>query len=121
MKISTKTVATLLVAATVAAAIPGISQISMSKKRRESQFDKLLQRHDRKGELRAELLGITAYDLRRLLRIMSFDDVLNSCGISSKRAFRLALVGRLRDELLRRGWSRARIETYVMRRSVRLA
>lgn len=121
MKLSTKTVATLLVAATVAAAVPGISQVSISKLRRESQFDRLLQRHDRKGELRADILGMPARDLRRMLRTMSFDDIIKSCGIDSKRAFRLALVGKLRNELRQRGWSRSRIDTYVMRRTLRIA
>ena len=43
MKLSTKTVASLLVVTAVAATVPGLSQIAVPKKRRESQFDKLLQ------------------------------------------------------------------------------
>lgn len=121
MRLSTKTVASLLVAATVAAAVPGLSQISISKRRRESQFDRLLQRHDRKGELRAELLGISPYEFRRLSKSMTFDEIVRACGIDSKRTFRLALVGKLRDELRCRGWSRNRIDTYVMRRTLRVA
>ena len=88
MKLTTKTVATLLVAASIAAAVPGMSQLPTTKARRQSQFDLLLRRHDRKGELRAEIL---------------------------------ALVGMLRDELLRRGWSRTRIDRYVMLRALRMA
>ena len=49
MKLTTKTVASLLVVTAVAAAVPGLSQITIPKKRRESQFDKLLSRHDRKA------------------------------------------------------------------------
>ena len=120
MKLSTKTVASLLVASTVAAAVPGLSQIQISKKRRESQFDRLLQRHDRKGELRAEILGISAYEFRKLQRTMTLDQIIRAHGIDSKRSFRMALVGMFRDELLQRGWTRTRIDTYVMRRAIRV-
>ena len=121
MKLSTKTVATLLVTASLAAAVPGLSQLSTPKKRRESQFDRLLQRHDRKGELRAEILGMDAYAFRQAIRTQSLDELIVQCGIGSKRAFRMALVGMLRDELLNRGWTRARIDRYVLVRAVRLA
>jgi hypothetical protein len=121
MKLSTKTVASLLVATTVAAAVPGLSQITISKRRRESQFDRLLQSHDRKGELRAELLGIPSYQFRQLSKTMDFGAIVKSCGMDSKRTFRLALMGKLRDELRSRGWSRKRIDTYVMRRALRVA
>ena len=121
MKLSTKNVATLLVAASLAAAAPGISQLTVSKKRRESRFDRLLQRHDRKGELRAELLSMSAQDFRQAIRTASLDTLISQSGMGTKRAFRMALVGRLRDELLSRGWTRARIERYVLIRAVRMA
>lgn len=121
MKLTTKTVATLLVASSIAAAVPGISQLPISKKRRESQFDKLLQRHDRKGEIRAELLGMSAYDFRQTMRTKNLEQLITESGMGSKRAFRLALVGMLRDELLQRGWSRTRIDRYVMVRALRMA
>jgi hypothetical protein len=121
MKLSTKTTASLFVVTAVAAAVPGLSQIAIPKKRRESQFDKLLTRHDRKGELRAEILGISPYEFKKMSRTMSFDDIVRACGIESKRSFRLALLGRLRSELLARGWSRSRIDTYLLVRAPRLA
>lgn len=121
MKLTTKTVATLLVVSSIAAAVPGLSQIAVSKKRRESQFDALLQRHDRKGEIRANLLGMNAYEFRQKMRSRSLEQLIVESGIGSKRTFRLALVGMLRDELLQRGWSRARIDRYVMIRAVRMA
>ena len=121
MKLSTKTTASLFVVTAVAAAVPGLSQIAIPKKRRESQFDKLLTRHDRKGELRAEILGISPYEFKKMSRTMSFDDIVRACGIESKRSFRLALLGRLRSELLARGWSRSRIDTYLLVRALRLA
>ena len=120
MKLSTKTIASLLVVTAVASAVPGISQVAVPKRRRKSQFDKLLAIHDRKGELRAEILGISAPEFREMSRTMNFGQIVCACGIGSTRAFRLALFGRLRDELLRRGWSRARIDTYVLARSSRV-
>ena len=59
MRISTKTLASLLLVTAVMAAAPGIGKKSREH-RRETQFDRILQRHDRKGELRAEVLGIDA-------------------------------------------------------------
>lgn len=121
MKLSTKTIASLMVVTAVASAMPGVSQIGLSRQRRKSQFDKLLAVHDRKGELRAEILGIDAPTFRRMSRTKPFAQIVRECGIGSTRAFRLALFGRLRDELLRRGWSRAKIDAYVTARASRMA
>jgi hypothetical protein len=121
MKLATKTVARLLVATAVAAAVPGLSQITIPKKRRESQFDKLLATHDRKGELRAAILGISPHEFKQLSKTGSFEHVIQSCGFYSKRDFRIALLGYLRNELLQRGWSRTRIDTYILVRAPRLA
>ena len=121
MKLPTKTVASLLVAASAAATVPGLSQLSISGKHKVSQFDRLLQRHDRKGILRAELLGLSVYEFRRLQKTMELDDIIKRCGMDGKRTFRLALVGKLRDELLQRGWSRTRIDSYLTRRTLRVA
>ena len=120
MKLSTKTVASLLVVTAVAAAVPGLSQVAIPKKRRESLFDKLLSRHDRKGELRAEILGISAHEFKQAMKTQTFEQVIQSAGLYSKRDFRLALMGRLRNELLQRGWSRSRIDAYVMMRAPRM-
>lgn len=121
MKLSTKTVASLLVVTAVAAAVPGLSQIAIPKKRRESQFDRLLATHDRKCEIRAEILGISPHEFRRLRRSMSFEQVIHLCGFYSKRDFRIALLGLLRNELLQRGWTRDRIDSYIIMRAPRVA
>ena len=120
MKLSTKTIASLLVVTAVASAVPGVSQL-VAPRRRKSQFDALLARHDRKGELRAEILEIDPAAFRRMSRTMSFESIVRECGVGSTRAFRLALFGRLRDELLHRGWSRTRIDTYILVRSARVS
>ena len=121
MKLPTKTIASLLVVTTVSAAVPGLSQITIPKKRRESQFDKLLSRHDRKGELRAEILGLSPHEFKQMSKKMSFEKVIQACGLYNKRDFRLALAGYLRNELLQRGWSRTRINTYILARAPRMA
>ena len=121
MKMSTKTIASLMVVTAVASAMPGANQLGVPRQRRKSQFDKLLAVHDRKGELRAEILGISALTFRQMSRTRSFAQIVRECGIGSTRAFRLALFGRLRDELLRRGWSRAKIDAYMTARVVRVA
>lgn len=121
MKLSTKTVAQLMVVTAVAAAVPGLSQIAIPRKRRESQFDKLLSAHDRKGELRATILGLSPHEFKQMSRTMKFEAIIQGCGFYSKRDFRIALLGYLRNELLSRGWSRARIDSYMLTRAPRLA
>ncbi|MGB4768061.1 MAG: hypothetical protein WBP22_02275 [Candidatus Saccharimonas sp.] len=121
MKLSTKTVATLLVVTAAAAAAPGLSQIAIPKKRRESQFDRLLATHDRKCEIRAEILGVSPHEFRRLRRSMNMDQLIQFCGFYNKRDFRVALLGYLRNELLERGWSRERIDSYILTRAPRMA
>jgi len=121
MKISTKTLASLLIVTAVAAAVPGLSsKLPPGKRRRSSQFDRLLQRHDRKGELRAEILGLDPQVFRSMQRHMSFEEIARRRGFSSVRGFRLALLGKLKNELHKRGWSAKRIDHYVAVRSTRL-
>lgn len=120
MRISTKTLATLLVVTAVAAAVPGISSLPSRGRRRESQFDRLLHRHDRKGELRADVLGVDPATFKGLQKKLSFDEIARRYGFSGKRAFRMALLGKLKNELRLRGWTTRRIDQYVMTRSSRM-
>ena len=121
MRISTKTLASLLLVTVVATAVPGISQIPKGKRRQGSQFDRLLQRHDRKGEIRAEILGISPLVFRDLQKQMPFVDIARRYGFSSVRSFRLALLGKLKNELHNRGWTKQRIERFVVDRSGRVS
>lgn len=122
MRISTKTVATLLLVTAVAAAVPGISDKipGAKRKRHVSQYDRLLQRHDRKGELRAEVLGVDVRTFRELQKRMSMKAIVRQRGFKSVREFRIALMGRLKNELHQRGWSFKRIEQYMLSRSTRV-
>lgn len=120
VKLSTKTLASLLLVTAVASAVPGISQLSPRKRRHESQFDRLLQRHDRKGELRAEILGVKSIELRSQLKTSSFEEIIKRSGFATQRAFRIALMGKLKSELRQRGWTTQRIERHVTARSPRI-
>ncbi|HEV7952189.1 MAG TPA: hypothetical protein VGO98_02340 [Candidatus Saccharimonadales bacterium] len=120
MRISTKTLATLLVVTAVAATVPGISRMPGSKRRQESQFDRLLQRHDRKGELRSDVLGLNPLEFRNMQKKLSFDEIAHRRGFANKRAFRLALLGKLKNELRLRGWTARRIDNYMVTRSGRM-
>lgn len=117
-RLSTKTIATLLVATAAAIPAPGISTVFDPRKNRQSQFDRLLQRHDRKGDIRADILGITSYDFKKMSRQMTFDEIIRSQGMT-KRIFRIALLGALRNELRQRGWTATKIDEYVRMRSPR--
>jgi hypothetical protein len=119
MKIPTKTLTSLMVMTTVAAALPGASW-GLTRRHRESKFDRILQHHDRKGELRAEVLGIDALEFRALQRQVSFPTIIRRYGFRDERAFRLALLGKLKDELRGRGWNHRRIERFVDMRSERI-
>lgn len=120
MRIPTKTVATLLLVTAVASAVPGMSRLPRSKRRQESQFDRLLQRHDRKGELRAEILGLDPLVFRDMQKRMSFEEIARRRGFVGEKAFRLALLGKLKEELHHRGWTSQRIERYMIARSGRM-
>jgi len=119
MKLTTKAIATLLLVA-VAPDRPGES-LSRVSVRHKSQFDYLLRRHDRKGELRAELLNIAPIAFRHMQKRMSLEQIVRRCGFVNLHAFRLALFGKLKDELRRRGWSVRQIDLYIMTRRNRLA
>lgn len=121
MKLSTKSLASLLVLAAVASAMPGISSLSRHRHKKQSQFDRILQRHDRKGELRASLLGVEPHIFRSLQRKMPFEEIIVRYGFNDTRHFRLALCGKLRDELRLRGWSARRIDRLVAMKGARLS
>lgn len=121
MRISTKTLASLLLVTAVASAIPGISKLPGTKRRHESQFDRLLQRHDRKGEIRAEILGLDPLAFRDMQKRIPFDEIAKRRGFSTPRAFRLALLGKLKNELHQRGWTARKIDHYMISRRDRLS
>ncbi len=118
MRISTKTLVSLLTA-TVAEMGRGVARRSHEAWSKKSRFERLLQRHDRKGELRAQLLGTTPETFRAMQKQVSFEQVVRRHGFLNEQAFQKALLGKLRNELRARGWSSRKIDTYVLSRSGR--
>jgi hypothetical protein len=118
MQISTKTLASLLVV-TSAAIMPGTTRRSKGWQKK-SRFDRVLQRHDRKGELRAGLLSVPPQEFRELQKKHSFEEVVRRHGFLNEQEFCVALSGKIKSELRRRGWTPHKIETYVSNRKQRL-
>lgn len=116
MRIATKTLTSLLVVTAVATRLP----IRRSRSEHKTQFDRLLQRHDRKAELRAELLGVDPLTFRAEQKQYSMEQLVHRYGFKDMRQFRLALLGKIKQELHARGWSARRIEQFLTRRSSRL-
>jgi hypothetical protein len=61
-----------------------------------------------------------AHEFRRLQKKLSFDEIVRTAGFKDTRAFRLALLGKLKNELRLRGWTAHRIERHVVTRSSRI-
>lgn len=116
MKLTTKTIASLLLV-TAATLVPHVGRKPQDK---QSKLDRILQRHDRKGELRATILGMSPIEFRDQHKKQSFEEIIRQHGFKNEAAFRVALFGKLRDELLRRGWSRQKIERHVSERNERM-
>jgi len=105
-QLSTKSIGSLLAATATAIGDVG-------RRAGERHLERVLRRHDRKGELRANIFGISPLEFRELQRRYTFDEMIKLYGFKSQSEFRLALLGKLRAELLQRGWSRQKIDRYV--------
>ncbi|HEX6258461.1 MAG TPA: hypothetical protein VFZ48_03205 [Candidatus Saccharimonadales bacterium] len=123
MKIATKTLATLLIVTVLSiSTISGVSALQPGTDSKKNNFRlERLQRHDRKFELRASVLGLTGNELKQELKQRTFDQVLKRHGFKDREAFQKALAGKLKDELKRRGWSERKIQRFLDRRAARLA
>ena len=86
----------------------------------EHRIERITKRHDRKMELAASILGITPAELKEELKINTFDQVLKKHGFKSREDFRLAMAGKLKDELKKRGWSDEKIQKLIDKRMSRL-
>jgi AraC-like DNA-binding protein len=89
--------------------------------RHEQRYVKVLQKHDRKGELRASVLGIDPLDFRKRERKNSLKEIVAKCGFLDERAFYRAIIGKIREELRRRGWTPQRIEAFEASRLRRMS
>lgn len=85
------------------------------------RLERLLRRHDRKGELRAWILSLEPNQFRELSRRHTLEFLARQAGFRDIRGFSIALTGKLTEELRSRGWSIARIERRLSVRSIRAA
>lgn len=117
MTIATKTLATILlntmlsVGASGATALRSVGQSARTANLR--RLERLYRRHDRKLELRASVLGMTADELRLRLKECSFEKVVRQAGFKDISAFYIALIGKSKDELRKRGWNERRLRDYI--------
>lgn len=124
MKIATKTLATvmLVVMLTISSTSLALAapQEDKTAQRGERKLERVYRRHDRKMELRASVLGVSADELREELKSRTFDGVIKQHGFKDRQSFHTALIGKLKDELKRRGWSDQKISKLLEKRIARL-
>ena len=118
MKLSTKALLSSLVAAAIHATP---SKYPLVPQRHLERYGQLLRKHDRKGELRSAVLGITPQEFKASERRYSLSRIVRLHGFSDEKAFYRALTGKIHDELHRRGWTQQRIERFEMGRLLRVS
>lgn len=121
MKIATKALATLLIVTVLTISIHGSAgAMSPETTKKEDKLERLQQHHDRKLELRASVLGISADELKEELKEKNFDQVIKKRGFKDRDAFYTAFAGKVKEELMRRGWSEQKIDDAIQKRAERL-
>ena len=119
MKIATKALASIMIIAMLslsAVNFAGAAPESNLAKNSERKLERIIRRHDRKMELRASVLGMTADQLKDQIKTKPFDTVLKQRGFKDREAFNIALAGKLKDELRKRGWSDDKIEKIMQKK-----
>lgn len=118
MKIGTKAMLTLLVITMLA--LSSTTAMALGPEgnyaNRGRKLEKLQRHHDRKLELRASILGMSANQLRDELHKKSFSQILKEKGFKDIDAFHKALEGKLRIELKKRGLTEAKINRFLEKR-----
>ncbi len=118
MKIATKSLLSALIAAIVNTRSGVYRTIPQ---RREQRYRRILEKHDRKGELRASVLGINSMDFRYKERQYPLSEIVSSYGFSDERAFYGALASKIREELRFRGWTPQKIKQFETMQLQRVA
>jgi len=122
-KIATNTLATLVLIGMMSLATLNVAALAEHKandSQRLKRLERVYQHHDRKHELRASVLGISADELREQLKVKSLSTVVKKHGFKDKLSFYTAVTGKLKDELRRRGWSERKINEHFQKRLARL-
>lgn len=125
MKIATKTLATvmLVVMLTISTTSMAFAAPAEEKtaQRNEKKLERIYRHHDRKMELRASVLGMSADQLREELKTRSFDAIIKQHGFKDRQSFHTALIGKLKDELRHRGWSDQKIDKLLQKKIDKLS
>ena len=125
MKIATKSLAVLLIVTMLTLSSGSHASAKPSRSgslvpRNINRLQRIQNRHDKKHELRASVLGISPDELKQELKNHNFDQILKRHGFKTRLDFQKAVVGKLKDELKRRGWSDRKIDKFLQKRSHRL-
>lgn len=121
MKIATKTLTSLLIITMLTLSTSGLAAATNNTGSRiEHRLERITKRHDRKMELHASVLGITPVALKEELKVSSLDQVLKKHGFKTREDFRVALSGKLKDELKKRGLSEEKIQRLVSKKMTKL-
>lgn len=123
MKVATNTLATLVLIGIISLSqvnVAALGAVARDDKANIKRLERLYQRHDRKLEIRASILGISPAELREQLKAKSLDVVVKKYGFRDRAAYYVALTGKLKDELRKRGWSERKLEVLVQKRLARL-
>ncbi len=121
MKIATKTLTSLLIITMLTLSTSSLAAAtSNTGSRIENRLERITKHHDRKMELQASVLGITPVALKEELKVSSFDQVLKKHGFKAREDFRVALSGKLKDELKKRGLSEEKIQRLLSKKMAKL-
>lgn len=124
-KVATNTLATLVLIGMMSLATINMSVLSEAQGKAArgqlKRLERIYQHHDRKHELRASVLGISAEELREQLKAKSLDTIVKKHGFKNRLSFYTAVTGKLKDELRRRGWNERKLEEHIQKRLARLA
>jgi hypothetical protein len=115
MKIATKTLTSLLIVTVLTISTSSLVNATSNVgqrvgKRAEHRLERITKHHDRKMELQASVLGITPAELKEELKTSTFDQVLKRHGFKNRESFGVAMTGKLKDELKKRGVSEEKIQ-----------
>ncbi len=124
MKVATNTLATLVLIGVISLSpvnVAAFGAAARGDRANMKRLERLYQRHDRKLELRASILCISPAELREQLKAKSLDTVVKKFGFRDRAAYYVALTGKLKDELRKRGWSERKLDVFVQKRLARLS
>lgn len=124
-KVATNTLATLVLIGMMSLSSVNVSALTnrnpSADKLQLKRLERVYRHHDRKHELRASVLGISAEELRDQLKAKPLDTIVKKHGFKSRLTFYTAVTGKLKDELRHRGWSERKLEALIQKRLARLS